>query len=538
MNGVFRKLLFSRIALACSLLFIVIIVVAQISPAPEQPETSPDKIFLEHADELVFDKDQKADVQVLVGNVEFRHQTSYMFCDSAYFYELSNSLEAFGNVRMEQGDTIFVYGDYLIYNGNTSLAELRDSVRMINNDVTLYTDSLNYDRVTNIGYYFNGGTIVDEENTLYSLFGQYSPATKLAFFKDSVYLKNPRFDLYSDTLTYNTTTKFAEITGPTEIISDSTIIYSTSGWYNTLEDLSVLLNRSVLWNGTKSLIGDSIAYDKMSGQGKAFGNVILNDTLKKVSLYGEYVFYDDVKKYAFATDSAMCAEYSQPDTLFLHADTISFNEVDTTQREIKAYHGVRFYRIDLQGVCDSMIYNSRDSILNMYIDPYLWNANYQLSGDSVRIFLNDSSISHAEIISSAFAIEHVDSSYYNQLRGSVLKAYFDGRQIRRIFVDGNAESIFYPEEKDSSLIGVNKTKSGFLSIDIKDNKLERLTLWPQSEGTLIPLEQSTETDRFFSDFNWNPELRPTDRYDIFRVKSVPENVKKDRDKKSKFDEDE
>ena len=529
------KLFFFKATLLWGALF-CIVSIAQ-NTINGEAETPRDKVFLEHADELFFDKEQNAEVQVLVGNVKFRHQNSYMFCDSAYFYERSNSLEAFGNVRMEQGDTIFVYGDYLIYNGNTLLAELRDSVRMINKNVTLYTDSLNYDRATNIGYYFNGGTIVDEENRLYSLFGQYSPATKLAFFKDSVFLDNPKFDLYSDTLTYSTFTKYAQIIGPTEIISDSTVIYTISGWYNTTQDISVLLERSVLWNGSKSLTGDSISYDKLSGIGKAFGDVILNDTLRKISLKGDYLFYDDIRKYAFATDSAMCIEYSQPDTLYLHADTISFNEIDSLKREIKAFYGVRFYRFDLQGVCDSMVYNNADSVLTMYTNPYLWNTTYQLSGDSILIFMNDSTINHAEVINNAYAIEQVDTAYYNQLQGTLLNAYFEGKQIKRIFVDGNAESIFYPEEKDSTIIGVNKTRSGYLSIDIKDNKLERLTLWPQSEGELIPLEQSTEPDRFFDNFNWNLELRPIDRYDIFRKKIVPVNVEQ-RERKNKFNEDE
>ena len=151
--------------------------------------------------------------------------------------------------------------------------------------------------------------------------------------------------------------------------------------------------------------------------------------------------------------------------------------------------------------------------------------------------MNDSTINHAEVINNAYAIEQVDTAYYNQLQGTLLNAYFEGKQIKRIFVDGNAESIFYPEEKDSTIIGVNKTRSGYLSIDIKDNKLERLTLWPQSEGELIPLEQSTEPDRFFDNFNWNLELRPIDRYDIFRKKIVPVNVEQ-RERKNKFNEDE
>ena len=111
-----------------------------------------------------------------------------MFCDSAYFYEASNSLDAFGNVRMEQGDTLFVYSDVMFYDGVTQIARLRENVRMENQDMVLFTDSLNYDLVPNIGYFFEGGKLVDSENELTSSYGQYSPDTKRAVFNYDVQL--------------------------------------------------------------------------------------------------------------------------------------------------------------------------------------------------------------------------------------------------------------------------------------------------------------------------------------------------------------
>ena len=513
-----------RIAGGCLLLLVgLLIAVPRIFSENDMPqETPPDKVFLEHADELIFDRERNPDAQLLKGNVIFRHQTSYMYCDSAYFYELSNSLEAFSNVRMEQGDTISIYGDYLFYDGNISLAKLRDSVKMINNNVTLYTDSLNYDRATNIGYYFDGGRVVDEENVLYSIFGRYSPDTKLAFFKDSVYLDNAKFDLYSDTLVYNTSTKMAHIVAYTTIISsDSSVIYSSSGWYDTERDLSVLMDRSVVWNESRSLIGDSISYDKISGIGEAYGNVILNDTVKRVILEGNYVFYDDLNKYAFATDRAMAVEYSQGDSIFLHADTISFREIDTLHREIKAFYGARFFKSDLQGVCDSMLYLSADSVLCMYYDPYVWSDRNQITGDSIHVFMNDSTINYAKVMSNAFSIEQYDT-VFNQLRGLTLNAFFDEGEIRRIFVDGNAESIYFPiDDKDGSLMGVNKTKSSYLSIELENSKMKRLAFWPSPTGTMTPVDQADKSNKFFDNFNWNTEIRPLDKMDIFRDVEVP-----------------
>ena len=476
------------------------------------------KVYLEHANTLSFDQAQNPDAQVLVGEVCFRHDSSYMYCDSAYFFEKSNSLEAFSHVRMEQGDTLFVYGDYLHYNGDTQIAHLRDNVRMENGQVTLFTDSLNYERISNIGYYFEGGMIVDSLNQLSSFYGQYSPATKLAIFNDSVRLENPDFTLYSDTLHYQTDTKLATILGPSVIVSDSGTVRTSLGWYDTEQNKALLLDRSTIESGNRILSGDSIAYDRNTGFGEVFGNMCLQDTLQQVMLEGQYGFYNEKTEYAFATDSARFLEYSQGDTLYLHADTLQMETVDPDTREVKAFHGVRFFRSDLQGVCDSMLFNTRDSVLYLFTEPVVWNEQYQLYGDTILIYLNDSTIDFAHVRQFAFAIQQVDSVSFNQLKGTDLKAYFDGKSVRQIDVSGNAESIFYPLENDGSMVGMNQTQSGYLSIWVKENKLERLKIWPNPEGTMTPIPDLRPEQKLLKDFYWFDYLRPQDKDDIYQVK--------------------
>ena len=475
------------------------------------------KVYLIHSNTLSFDKAVKPDAQILNGDVCFRHDSSYMYCDSAYFFEQTNSLEAFSNVRMEQGDTLFVYGDYLFYDGNTQVAYLRENVRMENGQVTLFTDSLNYERIPNIGYYFEGGLIVDSLNQLTSFYGQYSPETKLAVFNDSVQVENPDFTLYSDTLHYDTESKVATILGPSVIVSDSGTIHTSRGWYDTVNNTSLLLDQSQVESGEKILIGDSIFYNRDTGMGEVYGNMSLIDTAQHVTLQGEYGYYNEQTGYAFATDSARFLEYSQGDTLFLHADTLQMVTVDSVYREIKAYYGVRFYRIDMQGVCDSMQFNTRDSVLYMYTEPVLWNEQYQLYGDTIAIYMNDSTIEYAHVIQFAFAAQHVDSSYYNQLKGNDLKAYFEGQAVHQIDVAGNAESIFYPLEKDGAKVGMNETKSGFLTIWVKDNKLDKLKIWPSPVGSMTPIPDLKPDQKMLKDFYWFDYLRPKNRDDIYEV---------------------
>jgi lipopolysaccharide export system protein LptA len=519
MNGIRAKSFHAAILLCLS---------AASLPAQQQDEAVPKKtkIYLEHAHTQTYDKNIHADRQVLVGNVCFRHDSSYMYCDSAYFFEQSSSLEAFSAVRMEQGDTLFVYGDYLFYDGNTQLAKMRNHVRMENvqpdsSIVTLFTDSLNYDRNSGIGYYFEGGMIVDAENELTSVYGQYSPGTKLAIFNDSVRLDNPRFILYSDTLHYSTETKTAIILGPSVIVSDSGTIYSSRGWYNTADNTSLLLDRSQIVSENRRLIGDSIAYDRTTGFGEAFGNVFLQDTARKVILEGQYGYYSEKTEYAFVTDSARCMEYAQQDTLYAHADTFEMTAIDSVSHEIKAWHGVRFYRTDIQGICDSMQFNTKDSVMHMYTDPVLWNEQYQLTGDTIRIYMNDSTVDYLHVIHSAFVVQLLDTSCYNQLKGSDLKAYFEGQAIRMIYIDGSVETIFFRPEDGI----MDETKSSYLRIWVRENNLDKLIFWPQSQGTIYPILLLRPEQKTLKGFYWYDYLRPQNKDDIYRaVKRKTEDI--------------
>ena len=499
-------------------------------------ENSPDTVtvkktmvFMENADVQSGSFSANAIREVLTGNVIFRHDSSFMYCDSAYHYKQDNSLEAFGRVRLEQGDTLFVYGDYLFYQGNLELAQMRHNVRMVNiqqdsSVVTLYTDSLDYNRGIDIGYYFEGGRIVDVENELVSVYGQYSPGTKIAVFNDSVRLTNPQFILYSDTLEYSTETKIATILGPSIIESDSGVVHSSRGWFNTQENTSLLLDRSQVVSGDKVLTGDSLVYDRNLGLGKAFGNMSIIDTVQKVILTGHYGYYEEKTEYALATDSACAIEYSQGDSLYLHGELLENITADSTSRYIRAINGVRFYRTDIQGICDSMHFSTKDSVLRMYGNPVLWSEGQQLTGDSILIYMADSTIDHVHVPSSAFVIQEVDTGYYNQLGGNDLKAYFRGENIEHIDIDGNAESIYYLQEKDSTMIGRNYSQSSYLSIWFdEEGKLAKFKIWPLPTAKTIPIHLLTQEDKTLKKFAWFGDLRPIDRFDIFRF-YIPKSV--------------
>lgn len=505
-------------------------------------------VYLEHSERLSFDEKRLPDVQILNGNVCFRHDSALMYCDSAYFFEKQNSLHAFGNVHLVQGDSIEGFGDVLYYDGNTKIARFRKHVKLIHNlSTTLTTDSLNYNRMRNIAYYFSGGTIVDSLNTLTSVWGQYTPDNNQAIFRGTVKLVNPKFILTTDTLWYNTRTYQSDLVGPTKIVYDKeTTIFSSKGWYNTQTEKSTLLNRSrIIHTDGKTLTGDTIYYDKFIGYGNVLGNMQSTDSINQITLYGDRGEMWEDDNHGFVTDSAMLVDWSDSTMYtYMHADTLFTEDIpyqaykleprdsimvdsiwvaqapdtlwmDTSYRQIRAYYHVRIYRDDMQSVCDSVRYHGKDSIASLYGDPVCWNGDNQISADSIHVYIKDGTIDYIHGIGNSIAIKREGLEEFNQLAGKEMLAYVKDGDVYLVDVQGNAETIFYPREEDGTYLGVNKTQSSFVKLYLENREIDHVVFTTATTGEMIPLDQTEEGETRLTTFFWAEQERPQKPGDIF-----------------------
>jgi lipopolysaccharide export system protein LptA len=244
-------------------------------------------------------------------------------------------------------------------------------------------------------------------------------------------------------------------------------------------------------------------------------NVILNDTVQKSTLYGNYVYYNENTEIGLATDSALLVDWSGKDTMYVHADTL-YTTKDSIYDVARGFYNVRFYRNDVQGLCDSLAYSARDSVLNMFGEPVLWAENNQLSGEFIQAFTKNQTVERIHIQRSAMASQHERGDYYNQLSGKEIIAYIDSSELRRVNVNGNAETIYYPkDEKDSTLIGLNKTESSFVVMHLKNKKVDRIVMTSATTGTMYPLEQLSGADLYLKNFFWLEDQRPKSKDDVF-----------------------
>ena len=507
------------------------------SPRPAKAGT---RIILEHADLLTYDAALQPGVQRLKGGVVLRHGNATMTCDSAYLNEDDQIFEAFGEVHMVQGDTVHMYSRYLYYDGVSKLARLRHNVHLANKTTDLYTDSLDYDRIADIAYYFEGGTITDAQNTLTSDYGQFIPATNDAEFRYNVKLVNDKTTMTTEHLFYNTHTRISSYEGQTLIQSDSGQIVSQRGIYDVGRDVGILLDRSEVTSGAKTLIGDSIYYDGISKFGEAFGRMELSDTAQKAILYGDYGYFDDKRNYAFATSRAHAEEYSQKDTLYVSADTLELISLpipdrlrldslravaaqegkakpDTMQRYLRGYRNVRVFRRDAQAVADSLSYISMDSTLSLYGKPILWSEERQLSGDTTHFYFRGKKLDYVDVLGKALVVEHIDSvDYYNQMSGDSLRAYVQDSTVREILVSGKVESIYYmKEEGTNDYNGLNRMTSSTMHVLLDSGKVKKSIWRGPVEGKAYPLEMASgpEVNRLPL-FQWAADRRPMRKEDI------------------------
>ena len=506
--------------------------------AQKKVKTAPktdDRVYLVHSDEFRYDQyGLVPDAQIVKGNVQFMHKGAKMWCDSAYFYQQTNSFRAFGHVRMVQGDTLSLTCERAYYDGQAQLMEARKNVWLKHRGQTLNTDSLNYDRLYNNAYFFEGGTLTDKNQKLVADWGQYNTQTREAVFYYNVkMIENDRI-ITTDTLQYNTLTSMAHVLGPSQITSKTGVIETRDGYLNTKTSMSTLYGRSTVNDKDKTITGDSLYYDDKTGQSEGYGDVVYVDKKNKNSLLCQRFKYNEKTGVGWATGKLFAKDYSQKDTLYVHADSVKFFtyniNTDSVYRMAHCFKHVRAYRQDVQAVCDSMVANSKDSCLTMYRDPIVWNANRQLLGEVIKIYMQDSTVKEAHVLGQALSVEQMpDSVHFNQLSSKDMFAYFIDGNVRRNDAVSNVRSIYFSvDDKDSTLIGLNYLETDTMRMFISaERQLQKI--WTcRFEATLYPMSQIPPGKEKLEAFGWFDYVRPLNKDDLFewRPKAAGSELKK------------
>jgi lipopolysaccharide export system protein LptA len=479
-------------------------------------QSEPKKRVIEiiHADVLEGIETDSASIRKLLGNVILKNEDVLLYCDSAYHFYEQNYLDAFGHVIVRKGDSITLTGDTLRYFGNQRTALMKGKrVVLTQEDMTLTTTGLFYDLSNNYGHYTNGGELRDGKATLTSRRGQYYARSRDAFFRDSVVLWTEEYTLRADTLQFNTATQTAFFHGPTRILSDQNIITCQGGWYDTENDLAMFKENVHLQNPPQEVVADSLYYDRQRGTGKAYSDVSLRDTAENTLILCDYGEYNEKENTMMATLDPVLINIAEGDSIFITADTLrSATDTVTDIRTFTAYNSVRLFKSNLQGVCDSLTYSEADSLLRLYTVPILWTDSSQFSADTITVLMVDNRVRQVNLYRNSVIGSMTDSLVYNQIKGLRIHGIFSDDTLRRMYVEGNGESIYFAQDESKAYIGMNQATCARMVIYMKAAQVDRITFIGAPEATMKPMKEVDLNSYSLEGFRWLEALRPKEAF--------------------------
>mgnify|MGYP001221271789 FL=1 len=480
----------------------------------------------------------------LAGNAIVKQGTTTIYADSIAVNQGTGIAECFGNVHINDADSVHSYAQYLKYIGQERIAYLKKNVKLTDGKGTLVTDDLVYNIASGVGSYTNGGKVVNGSTVLTSTDATYYTDTKDVFFKKYVHLTDPQYDIKADSLRYNTLRKEAYFIAPTRIVNkDGAVINTQNGIYNLETGQAEFFDRTSMADSTYSVTGGRLAYDEKSGilQVQDRGKIV--DSINRVIMLGDELYLNKKENSFLGTRKPVMIIYRDNDSTYITADTLfsgvrkydsaahyTIIERDTltnsvfvnasqkqdTIRYFLAFHHVKIYNDSLQAVSDSLYYSTEDSVFRMFQNPVCWNGNNQVSGDTMYLFTKQQKPQQLYVFFNSMVIARENDQMYNQISGRTLNAYFLEGAIDYVRVKGSpAESIYYPVDDDSAYIGMNRCSGDVMDIYFENKQLNKIKFINAVDGTLYPLKQIPPDTRQLKGFLWQDSRRPKNKLDIF-----------------------
>ncbi len=474
------------------------------------------KIQILHSDNTFKDGEKYPNAIVALGNVMVEHDGATLACKQALIYQEANVIKAFGEVFINQGDTVTQSSKYVHYNGKTKIAKSWGNVILTDPRMTLATDTLLFDRNKQMLYYEHHAIIKDSINTLESDIGKYFLAENKFEALSKVVVTNPDSEVISNHLDYFTDTGISYLYGPSTIKDSINSLYCENGYHNSKTNISHFTKNAKIFYDDRTIEGDSLYYDKIRQFASATGNVIVTDTINNSILKGGYSEYFQKLDSVFVVDKPLAISLVEKDSTYIHGDTILITG-KPENRIVRAYHHVKFFKKDLQGKCDSLYTNEAMGISKMYRRPVLWNEENQITGDSIYFTSNKKTqkMDSLKVYNNAFVISKDTIDGFNQIKGKFLYGKFIGEELDNILVKGNCEIISYNRNEETELIGITKMQSSSMTVQMVNGQAQDIFFITKPEGKTYPKSKFPEPEEKLKNFLWREDERPLNKEDVF-----------------------
>ncbi len=482
--------------------------------------------------------------------VRLKQAKTLFDCDSVVLNQITKIMEAFGNVHINDADSIHTYAQYLKYFSVEKKAILKHNVRLTDGKGVLTTEDLNYDLNTKIGTYTNGGKVVNGKTVLTSKEGTYYGETKDVVFRKNVNLVSPEYQMATDSLNYNTTTEIATFVTKTTIVQGKRKIFTESGFYNMRTGEAFFGKRPIVQDSGSTVSAEDIRFDKVNDQVQATGNVIYTDTINNVTIFAGDLKSNNKNKSFLATIKPLMIMKQDKDSIYITADTLFSGQLSdrknsrkivmlkdtvknkkalaqdtSTNRFFEGYHHVRIFSDSVQAAGDSMFYSFKDSVFRLYDDPIVWGNGSQLTGDTIYMFTENKKPKRLQVFENAMAVNKVDRDFYNQVKGNTINAYFKNGNIDYLRAKTNAESIYFAQDENKKYVGVNKSTSDVIDMYFVNKEANKIVFRNNLKGTTYPLRQIAPEQMKLRNFKWQENRRPKTKFEMFGSITSKDEVK-------------
>jgi lipopolysaccharide export system protein LptA len=483
-------------------------------------------------------------IETIAGNAILKEGLTIFNCDSAIINHHTNIMEAFGNIHINQNDSIHTYSQHLRYIAGDRIAWLDKDVKLTDKKGILYTQTLKYDLKTNIGEYTNGGKVVNGQTILTSEDGTYYADTKDVDFKNNVHLVDPKYDIVTDSMLYNTQTQITTFITDTYIKSKKGgDIFTREGTYDLETGKAFFGSHSVFTDSTHTTYtADNSAIDETSGIAQLEGHAVIRDSINGYTILGDQIFLNKKTNTFLATRKPVLifkgqgndSTFIAADTLFsgiqkkdsaqqvititdtLKQTTVANTSSDTAIRYFLAFHHVRIFNDSLQSVCDSLFYSAQDSTFRLFQQPLVFANNSQISGDTIFLYTKDRKAKRLYVFDNGMIVNQSDKQIFNQISGRTINGYFKDGELDYMRVRGSpAESVYYPQNDDSAYIGMNRSKGDVIDIYFVNKEMNKVKFINDVDGTLYPMKQAPEDQKYLKGFKWWGERRPKNKFELF-----------------------
>ena len=515
---------------------------AQITTLP--PNDTTQVVQIKKADRLRYEKkDSLTELQMLAGNVFLQQDDTKFYCDSAVIDRKNNIVEAFGNVHINDADSIHTYSQYLIYYSDRKVAYLKKNVKLTDGKGVLTTNELEYNTDSKIGTYTKGGKVVSGNTVLTSEEATYYGDMNDVYFKKNVKMRDPQYDLDTDSLLYNTDSQIATFVTKTHIRADSgrRDIVTSEGYYDLKNKNAKFGSRPVIKDGSTTVIGDEVGFDDVTGESFARGNAVFRDSAQGIAILANDLQANSKKNTMLATLRPVMIIMQEKDSIYITADTLFTGRLtdkanfentylrdtlkqtvvldagDTTNRNryFQAWHKVRIFSDSLQAVCDSMFYSGVDSVFRLFHEPIAWASGSQVTGDTMLLYTRNKKAERIQVFDNGMLINKTGLNYYNQLRGNTINGYFVDGAIDYMRAKGSSESIYYAQDEDSAYVGVNRATADIIDMFFSKQELSRVVFRSEVTGTMSPFRQVNHDEMRLRSFQWRDNRRPKTKFELF-----------------------